>query len=156
MVVSDEKVLPVPKGISPEAACAMLSSAGIAYRLLHDFASLSAGDVIVQNDACSPVGRALIQLCKARGIKTVNILKDWYLYLCCISHSKKNCKCTEKLQGLGADVIIKESQLNGTVGVGRIYEVQDFIKMIKNLPPVKLVFNGRGGNVMSEVCKYVK
>ena len=48
-----------------------------AYKMLTSFADLKAGDVVLQNDACSPIGRCVVQLCKARGIKTVNIVKDW-------------------------------------------------------------------------------
>lgn len=62
-----------------EIASAMLNSAGIAYRLLADFAKLNPGDFLIQNDASSPVGMAVIQLCKKRGIKTINIVKDWYV-----------------------------------------------------------------------------
>lgn len=45
--------------------------------MLTSFADLKAGDVVLQNDACSPIGHCVVQLCKARGIKTVNIVKDW-------------------------------------------------------------------------------
>lgn len=65
-----------PEGISMEMVSAMMNSAGIAYRLLADFSELKAGDFVIQNDASSPVGMAVIQLCKKRGIKTVNIVKD--------------------------------------------------------------------------------
>ena len=54
----------------------LFRSAGIAYRLLADFAELKPGDFVLQNDASSPVGMAVIQLCKKRGIKTINIVKD--------------------------------------------------------------------------------
>ena len=59
-----------------EIVSAMMNSAGIAYRLLADFAELKPGDFVLQNDASSPVGMAVIQLCKKRGIKTINIVKD--------------------------------------------------------------------------------
>lgn len=66
-----------PEGIPAEISASLLHSAGIAYRLLNDFETLNAGDFVLQNDASSPVGMAIIQLCKARGIKTINIVKDW-------------------------------------------------------------------------------
>ena len=45
-----------------------------AYRLLHDFAKLEAGDFIVQSDAYSAVGMAVIQMAKQMGVKTVNVV----------------------------------------------------------------------------------
>ena len=65
-----------PEGIAPEIASSLLYSAGMAYRLLADFTQLQPGDFLMQNDASSAVGMAVIQLCKARGIKTINIVKD--------------------------------------------------------------------------------
>ena len=69
-----------PQGVPMEIVSTMLNSAGIAYRLLADFTQLNPGDFLLQNDASSPVGMALIQLCKKRGIKTINIVKDWYVF----------------------------------------------------------------------------
>ena len=65
-----------PEGVSMEMVSALINSAGIAYRLLADFSELKAGDFVIQNDASSAVGMAVTQLCKKRGIKTVNIVKD--------------------------------------------------------------------------------
>lgn len=79
LVVSEDNIIPVPRGVSAEIASVMLNTAGIAYRLLNDFTQLKAGDVVLQNDACCPVGLAVIQLCKQRGIKTINIVKDRYV-----------------------------------------------------------------------------
>lgn len=76
VVVSEDKVIPAPQGVDLEIVSAMMNSAGIAYRLLADFAELKPGDFVLQNDASSPVGMAVIQLCKKRGIKTINIVKD--------------------------------------------------------------------------------
>ena len=45
-----------------------------AYRLLHDFVKLEAGGCIVQSDAYSTVGMAVIQMAKQMGVKTVNVI----------------------------------------------------------------------------------
>ncbi len=45
-----------------------------AYRLLHDFTKLETGDCIVQSDAYSTVGMALIQMAKQMGVKTINVV----------------------------------------------------------------------------------
>ena len=78
IVVPEDSVLRAPEGLPLEISASLLHSAGIAYRLLNDFVTLQPGDFVMQNDASSPVGMAIIQLCKARGIKTINIVKDWY------------------------------------------------------------------------------
>ena len=76
-VVTDESnVLPLPSGVSAEVGSALLNTAGIAYRLLTDFTTLQAGDFIIQNASTSPVGLAIAQLAKARGLKTINIVCD--------------------------------------------------------------------------------
>lgn len=50
-----------------------------ALRLLNDFAELQEGDVVVQNGGNSSVGRCVIQLAAARGIKTVNLVRERYV-----------------------------------------------------------------------------
>ncbi|CAH1639139.1 unnamed protein product [Spodoptera littoralis] len=57
----------------PEAS--MLSIAPcMAYRLLNDFRNVEHGETIIQNAANSPCGQSVIQLCRARGINTFNIV----------------------------------------------------------------------------------
>ena len=137
----------VPNGLAPEIACHLLGDAGAAYKMLTSFTQLQAGDVVLQNDACSPIGRCVVQLCKARGIKTVNIVKDWSLHPCPMTPSPKCDACGKKmLEEMGGDLVISESQLDST----------DLKKSQSALPPVKLVLNGRGGCVMSEVLKMVR
>ena len=46
-----------------------------AWRLLEDYAELAPGDWIVQNAANSGVGRALIQIARQRGIRTLNFVR---------------------------------------------------------------------------------
>lgn len=57
----------------PEAAMLTVAPCA-AYRMLHDFKKLKPGDTVAQNAANSPLGQSVIQLCKARGINTVNIV----------------------------------------------------------------------------------
>ena len=106
MVVSEDQVLPAPAGIASEVSSALIKSAGIAYRLLADFATLKSGDFVMQNDASSPVGLAVMQLCKARGVKTINVVKD----------SGEYSQLFRLVESMGGDVIVRESQLHGVVG----------------------------------------
>lgn len=52
----------------------MCGDLATAYRILHDFVKVEAGDCIVQSDAYSTVGMALIQMAKQMGVKTVNVV----------------------------------------------------------------------------------
>ena len=68
------------------------------YRMLEDFVSLKAGDVVVQNAANSMVGQAVIQLCKLKGVKTINLLR-----------SRPDLGATvDYLKSIGGDVVVPE------------------------------------------------
>ena len=88
-----------------EISASLLKSAGLAYRLLADFAPLKSGDFVMQNDASSAVGLAVLQLCKSRGIKTINVVPD----------SGEYSQLFRLVESMGGDVIVRESQLHGVV-----------------------------------------
>ena len=79
MVADATSVQKISDDIPVEQAATISGSSCLAYRLLADFASLSSGDVIIQNDAKSPVGKAVIQLAASRGIETINVIPDQYV-----------------------------------------------------------------------------
>eukprot|EP00271_Cylindrocystis_brebissonii_P016140 TRINITY_DN39371_c0_g1_i1.p1 TRINITY_DN39371_c0_g1~~TRINITY_DN39371_c0_g1_i1.p1 ORF type:complete len:198 (-),score=28.37 TRINITY_DN39371_c0_g1_i1:519-1055(-) len=64
-----------------------------------DAVPLKAGDVILQNEADSEAGRAIIQLAKARGLTTVNVIAD----------KPGTAIQVEKLKRLGGDIVVTES-----------------------------------------------
>jgi hypothetical protein len=53
-----------------------LRSPPTALCMLEQFVELQPGDTVVQNGATSAVGQHVIQLCRARGLRTVNIIRD--------------------------------------------------------------------------------
>jgi len=63
----------------PNADVSQLAMLGInpptAYLLLTEFGPLNPGDWIIQNGATSSVGRSVVVLAKAMGIKTVNVVR---------------------------------------------------------------------------------
>lgn len=59
----------------PEAAMLAIGPSS-AYRMIKDFRVIKPGDTIIQNAANSPCGQCVIQLCKAWGINTLNIVPD--------------------------------------------------------------------------------
>ncbi|WP_230631628.1 zinc-dependent alcohol dehydrogenase family protein [Sphingomonas sp. Leaf37] len=83
----------------PEADLHQLSMLGInpptAALLLSEYTTLEPGDWVVQNAANSGVGRAVISIAKARGYKTLNIVRRPEL--------------VDELQAAGADVVLVTS-----------------------------------------------
>jgi len=69
--------------------------------MLCDFVSLKPGDVVLQNGATSGVGKAVIQIAKALGVKTINIVRDRPD----VAQTRLDLMC------LGADVVVTESAL---------------------------------------------
>ncbi|KAH9639312.1 hypothetical protein HF086_012922 [Spodoptera exigua] len=57
----------------PEAAMLTIAPC-TAYRLLNDFRDMKHGETVIQNAANSACGQSVIQLCRARGINTFNIV----------------------------------------------------------------------------------
>ncbi|KHJ88505.1 oxidoreductase, zinc-binding dehydrogenase family protein [Oesophagostomum dentatum] len=89
--------------------------------MLKDFVDLRAGDTVIQNGANSSVGKAVIQICRIRGFRSINIVRkrdDMSPLLC-------------ELKSLGADEIITEDEL-----------LKEYRGKIKN---VRLALNCVGG-----------
>jgi mitochondrial enoyl-[acyl-carrier protein] reductase / trans-2-enoyl-CoA reductase len=72
-----------------------------AYRMLKDFVPLKSGDVVIQNGANSAVGQCVIQMCRAEGIKSVNIVRN----------RPDVDQLKRELQDLGADFVLTEEEL---------------------------------------------
>lgn len=70
------KLYKVPRNVEHIDAATITVNPSTAYRMLHDFVKLNAGDTIIQNGANSGVGQAVIQLCKLWGINSVNVIRD--------------------------------------------------------------------------------
>src|SRR5437870_12291206 len=73
-VKADELVV-VPKGIEPVHAAMLKINPMTAWRLLHDYVHLEKGDWLIQNAANSAAGRAVIQIARELGYKTVNVVR---------------------------------------------------------------------------------
>lgn len=87
-----EDLVPVPAGLEARAACVLRVNPPTAWRLLHDFADLGAGDWIVQNAATSSVGRAVIEIAARSGWKTLNVVR--------------RPEAADELRTLGADAVV--------------------------------------------------
>ncbi|VDN28201.1 unnamed protein product [Gongylonema pulchrum] len=69
--------------------------------MLKDFVKLKPGDLIVQNGANSSVGRAVIQLAKNWGLRTVNVIRE----------RPDFTEVANELKALGANEVFTEKQL---------------------------------------------
>ncbi|TWS95832.1 zinc-dependent alcohol dehydrogenase family protein [Reyranella sp. CPCC 100927] len=73
--VSGDDVIAVPAGLDLKQAAMLRINPPTALLMLTDLATLKPGDWVAQNVANSAVGRLVIPLAKARGLRTVNIVR---------------------------------------------------------------------------------
>ncbi len=85
-------LVPVPSDLDPRHASVLRVNPPTAWRMLHDFAKLKTGDWIAQNAATSAVGRAVIEIAKDRGWRTLNVVR--------------RAEAAEELRSLGADAVV--------------------------------------------------
>ena len=61
-----------------------------------------------------------------------------------------------RLESIGGDVIVRESQIHGVVCGQERCDEYYFKKIMSDLPAPKLGLNGRGGDVMTDTCRLMK
>jgi trans-2-enoyl-CoA reductase len=118
-VKADELVV-VPAGIKPVHAAMLKINPMTAWRLLHDYVDLARGDWLIQNAANSAAGRAVIQIARELGYKTVNVVR--------------RSELIGELRAEGGDVVLVDSE-------NLRHEVEDAIAG----PPIRLGLNAVGG-----------
>ena len=100
--VKGDDVIPVPADLDELQAAMLRINPPTALLLLTDIVALKPGDWIIQNVANSAVGRIVIRLAGARGIRTVNVVRRESLF--------------DELTALGADVCVVDGpDLAGSV-----------------------------------------
>ncbi|KAJ1721230.1 mitochondrial 2-enoyl thioester reductase [Coemansia erecta] len=95
--------------VEPLHAATLRVNLSTAYRLLHDFGALRPGDWVVQNAANSSVGRAVVQVARALGLRTLNVVRDLR------DQPDRLARLTAELHALGADAVVGESELIGAL-----------------------------------------
>ncbi|MGH6692983.1 MAG: zinc-dependent alcohol dehydrogenase family protein, partial [Gammaproteobacteria bacterium] len=78
--VKADGVLPVPAGIDVLQGAMLRINPATALLLLSDVVALTPGEWVIQNVANSAVGRLVIRLAKARGLKTMNVVRRESLF----------------------------------------------------------------------------
>ncbi|KAJ2359418.1 mitochondrial 2-enoyl thioester reductase [Coemansia sp. RSA 2618] len=128
------------RGLDPlDVACLKVNPC-TAYRLLRDFGQLQTGDYVIQNGANSGVGRAVIQLARQRGIRTINVVRD----------RPQFADLQHELEQLGADIVVTDQQLAGKSDDG---EVKRRLKALD--APICLGFNCVGGRATVPLTKCI-
>lgn len=89
-----ENAIPLPAGLDLAQAAMLRINPATAQLLLEDHVALQPGDWVIQDVANSAVGRHLIVLAKARGIRTVNVVR--------------RDDVAAELRALGADVVLTD------------------------------------------------
>lgn len=133
-VISADKLLKVPKEVPLVEVAGIMSNCSTAYRMLKDFVPLEPGDTVLQNGGNSAAAQNVIQLCKAWGYKSVNVVRD----------RPDIDKLKSYLKEIGADVVLTEEEIRTT-------------KMFKEgeLPAPKLALNCVGGKSSSELMRHL-
>jgi NADPH:quinone reductase-like Zn-dependent oxidoreductase len=75
MVVPADGLFSLPRGADPKQLAMLAINPPTASLLLSDYVDLNRGDFVAQNAANSGVGRWVIAFAKARGLRTVNIVR---------------------------------------------------------------------------------
>ena len=115
-----EELIVVPRGIDPIQAAMLRINPATAMRMLRDFVQLNEGDFILQNAGNSAVGRAVIQIAHANGLRTISVVRRPALI--------------DELKADGADFVFLDDE-----------EAPPRIALATGGAPIPLAFNAVGG-----------
>ena len=121
VAVKAEELVVVPAGIEPAHAAMLKINPMTAWRLLHDYVDLQGGDWLIQNAANSAAGRAVIQIARELGYKTVNVVRRTELI--------------DELRAEGGDVVLVDGE-----------NLREEVKAATTGAPTRLGLNAVGGD----------
>ena len=127
------------RGLTAEQVGTVSVNPCTAYRMLRDFVQVKEGEWFVQNGANSGVGRAAIQLGRLWGLKSINIVRK---------RETGIEGLREDLEGLGADVVVTDEEVEGR-------GFRDLVKEVTNggREPIRLGLNCVGGSLVNSMAK---
>ncbi|KAM4601479.1 enoyl-[acyl-carrier-protein] reductase, mitochondrial [Polymixia lowei] len=135
-VLAEKDVISLPNDIPLLSAATLGVNPCTAFRMVSDFEDLKPGDSLIQNAANSGVGQAVIQIAAARGINTINVVRD----------RPEFTQLSDRLKAMGASHVIKEETL-------RRPEAKE---LFKTCPRPKLALNGVGGKSATELLRHLQ
>lgn len=121
LAIKATELVVVPAGIEPVQAAMLKINPLTAWRLLHGYVDLAKGDWVIQNAANSAAGRAVIQIARELGYKTVNVVR--------------RAELIEELRALGGDVVLVDGE-----------NLRDEVKSATGGAPIRLGLNAVGGD----------
>lgn len=95
-IANCSELFPAPEKLPVEQAAMGWINPATAWQLMHVFAKLQAGDILVQNAATSAVGKLVIQFARHLGIRTLNLVRDR--------------DAAPQLEALGADLVLVDDR----------------------------------------------
>ncbi len=98
-IAEAENLLKVPNNLPADIAAMSFVNPPTALLILESFKDLKEGDWVIQNGASSALGYFLIQICKERKIKTINMVRN-------------AAERRGTLIEAGADVVVDEAEFN--------------------------------------------
>jgi NADPH:quinone reductase-like Zn-dependent oxidoreductase len=128
--VKGDDVIPVPAGIDVRQGAMLRINPATALLLLADIVALEPGDWVIQNVANSAVGRLVIRLARARGIKTMNVVRRDALF--------------GELTALGADACVVDGS-----------DLADAVKARTSGAPVRLGLDAVSGRATARLSSCV-
>src|SRR5438874_2367467 len=120
VAVKASELVAVPPEIDPVHAALLKINPMTAWRLLHDYVDLKKGDWLIQNAANSAAGRAVTQIARELGHKTVNVIR--------------RAELIDELRSEGGDVVLVDSE-----------KLRDEVKSATSGAPIRLGLNAVGG-----------
>ena len=120
VVVKAEDLVVVPAGIEPVDAAMLKINPMTAWLLLREYVDLKKGDWLIQNAANSAAGRAVVQIARELGYKTVNVVR--------------RAELIDELRTEGGDVVLVEGE-----------NLRADVKDVTGGAPIRLGLNAVGG-----------
>jgi trans-2-enoyl-CoA reductase len=121
LAVKASELVIVPPELDPVHAAMLKINPMTAWRLLHDYVDLKSGDWLIQNAANSAAGRAVIQIARDLGYKTVNVVRREELI--------------DELRTEGGDVVLVDGE-----------NLREEVKNATANAPIRLGLNAVGGD----------
>ncbi|PYI54665.1 MAG: hypothetical protein DMC62_04390 [Verrucomicrobia bacterium] len=120
VAVKASELVIVPPELDPVQAAMLKINPMTAWRLLHDYVDLKSGDWLIQNAANSAAGRAVIQIARDLGYKTVDVVRREELI--------------DELRAEGGDVVLVDGE-----------NLREEVKNATGNAPIHLGLNAVGG-----------
>ncbi|OBZ81433.1 Trans-2-enoyl-CoA reductase, mitochondrial [Choanephora cucurbitarum] len=135
---SDFQLLPKANNVSLIQKATISVNPCTAYRMLKDFVDLKQGDYVIQNGGNSAVGQAVIQIAKAWGLNTINVVRN----------RPQIDQLTQELKDLGATHVVTDDKLGS-------HDMRKQIKSWVGSQSPLLGLNCVGGKSATEMARYI-